>query len=110
MVSPPPPAIPADLTAALGERYAVRDLLGHGGMASVYLADDRKHHRVVALKVLRPELTASVGADRFLKEIEIVAQLTHPLILPLYDSGEAPPWLYYVMPYISGGSLRQRLM
>ena len=102
--------IPADLAAALADRYELRDLLGRGGMATVYLAFDRKHHRVVALKVLRPELAATLGADRFLKEIQIVAQLTHPHILPLHDSGEAGAFLYYVMPYITGGSLRQRLM
>ena len=104
------PPIPADLAAALSDRYELRDLLGRGGMATVYLAFDRKHHRVVALKVLRPELAATLGADRFLKEIQIVAQLTHPHILPLHDSGEAGAFLYYVMPYITGGSLRQRLM
>jgi hypothetical protein len=78
----PVPAIPPDLAAALSDRYELRDLLGRGGMATVYLASDRKHHRVVALKVLRPELAATLGADRFLKEIQIVAQLTHPHILP----------------------------
>ena len=102
--------IPADLASALVERYELRGLLGRGGMATVYLAHDRKHHRVVALKVLRAELAATIGADRFLKEIQIVAQLTHPHILPLHDSGEAGEFLYYVMPHISGGSLRQRLM
>jgi len=101
--------IPPDLAAALVDRYELRDILGRGGMATVYLAYDRKHQRVVALKVLRPELAASLGAERFLKEIQIVAQLTHPLILGLHDSGEAGAFLYYVMPYISGGSLRQRL-
>lgn len=103
-------AIPPDLAAALGERYELRSLLGRGGMATVYLAFDRKHQRVVALKVLRPELAATLGSERFLAEIHIVAQLTHPNILPLHDSGEAGPFLYYVMPYISGGSLRQRLV
>jgi len=105
-----PTDIPADLARALEERYELRELLGRGGMATVYLAHDRKHLRVVALKVLRSELAATIGADRFLKEIHIVAQLTHPHILPLHDSGEAGEFLYYVMPYISGGSLRQRLM
>ena len=104
------PEIPADLAQALEARYELRGLLGRGGMATVYLAHDRKHQRVVALKVLRSELSATIGADRFLKEIQIVAQLTHPHILPLHDSGEAGEFLYYVMPYISGGSLRQRLM
>ncbi|HEX7024815.1 MAG TPA: serine/threonine-protein kinase, partial [Gemmatimonadales bacterium] len=101
--------IPPDLAAALSGRYELRDLLGRGGMAIVYLAYDRKHQRVVALKVLQQELAANLGADRFLKEIHIVAQLTHPHILPLYDSGEAGEFLYYVMPYLTGGSLRQRL-
>ncbi len=105
-----PTDIPADLAAALAERYELRGLLGRGGMATVYLANDRKHHRIVALKVLRSELAATIGADRFLKEIQIVAQLTHPHILPLHDSGEAGEFLYYVMPHISGGSLRQRLL
>jgi tRNA A-37 threonylcarbamoyl transferase component Bud32 len=101
--------IPSDLSAALAARYALRDVLGRGGMATVYLADDRKHRRVVALKVLRPELAASIGSERFLHEIEIVAQLTHPHILSLHDSGEAGGFVYYVMPFIEGGSLRQRI-
>jgi serine/threonine protein kinase len=105
-----PFVIPPTLAAALADRYELRDLLGRGGMATVYLAYDQKHGRVVALKVLRSELAATLGADRFLKEIQIVAQLTHPHILPLHDSGEADEFLYYVMPYITGGSLRQRLM
>ncbi len=83
--------------------------LGRGGMATVYLAEDLKHHRSVAIKVLRPELAAAVGADRFLREIEIAAGLTHPHILPLHDSGEADGFLYYVMPYVAGESLRERL-
>src|SRR6185503_9719578 len=78
-------------------------------MAAVYLAYDRKHYREVALKVLRPDLAASLGAERFLKEIQIAARLTHPHILALHDSGEAGGFLYYVMPYIDGGSLRQQL-
>ena len=105
-----PTDIPADLATALAERYELRGLLGRGGMATVYLAHDRKHLRVVALKVLRSELSATIGAERFLKEIHIVAQLTHPHILPLHDSGEAAEFLYYVMPYITGGSLRQQLI
>ena len=104
-----PTDIPAELSDALASRYSLKSTLGRGGMATVYLADDRKHHRVVALKVLRPELAASLGADRFLKEIEIVARLTHPHILALHDSGEAGGFVYYVMPYITGGSLRQLL-
>ena len=104
-----PTDIPAELSDALASRYSLKSTLGRGGMATVYLADDSKHHRVVALKVLRPELAASLGADRFLKEIEIVARLTHPHILALHDSGEAGGFVYYVMPYITGGSLRQLL-
>jgi len=101
--------VPDRLTAALAGRYEVRDELGRGGMATVYLAADRKHNREVAIKVLRPDLAASLGAERFLKEIEIAARLTHPHILALHDSGEADGFLYYVMPYIDGGSLRQVL-
>ncbi len=102
-------AIPDDLRAALGGRYELQSVLGRGGMASVYLAADTKHHRSVAIKVLRPDLAASIGADRFLIEIEIAARLTHPHILPLHDSGEAAGFLYYVMPYIDGGSMRVRI-
>ncbi len=101
--------IPTDLEAALAERYEFRRVLGRGGMATVYLAYDRKHQREVAVKVLRPDLAASLGAERFLKEIQIVARLTHPHILVLHDSGEVAGFLYYVMPYITGQSLRQRL-
>jgi hypothetical protein len=102
-------AVPTDLQAALATRYALRRVLGRGGMATVYLADDLKHHRQVALKVLRPDLAASIGASRFLQEIEIAARLTHPHILALHDSGEAGSFLYYVMPFIDGPSLRARL-
>jgi serine/threonine protein kinase len=101
--------IPAGLETALAARYELRRLLGRGGMASVYLAFDRKHQRQVALKVLLPGLVAFLGVERFLKEIEIAAHLTHPHILALYDSGEADGQLYYVMPYVDGGSLRQTL-
>ncbi len=104
-----PSDIPADLRAALAERYELRHVLGRGGMATVYLAYDRKHHRDVALKVLLPGLAAFLGVERFLKEIEIAARLTHPHVLALHDSGEAGGFLYYVMPYIEGGSLRQEL-
>ena len=97
------------LNAALAGRYAIERELGSGGMATVYLADDVKHHRKVAVKVLRPELASAVGPDRFLREIEIVAKLNHPHILALYDSGEADGFLFYVMPYVKGESLRQRL-
>jgi len=97
------------LNAALAGRYAIERELGSGGMATVYLADDMKHHRKVAVKVLRPELASAIGPDRFLREIEIVAKLNHPHILALYDSGEADGFLFYVMPYVKGESLRQRL-
>jgi serine/threonine protein kinase len=98
--------IPDDLSNALGERFDLRDILGRGGMATVYMAYDRKHQREVAVKVLRPEIAATIGADRFLKEIQIVARMVHPHILPLHDSGEAGGFVYYVTPYIDGGSLR----
>src|SRR5512145_1371696 len=101
--------IPPALTGAVSDRYELRRVLGRGGMATVYLAWDRKHQREVALKVLRPDLAASIGSDRFLKEIEIAARLNHPHILALYDSGDAAGFLYYVMPHIEGGSLRQQL-
>ena len=89
--------------------YAVERELGAGGMAVVYLARDAKHRREVAVKVLRPELAASVGAQRFFSEIEIAAGLQHPHILPVFDSGEADGFLYYVMPCVDGDSLRARL-
>ena len=101
--------VPTDLARALGERYELRDILGRGGMATVYVAFDRKHHRDVALKVMRPDIAATIGADRFLKEIQIVARMVHPHILSLHDSGEAEGFIYYVMPYIDGGSLRDRV-
>jgi serine/threonine protein kinase len=97
------------LGAALADRYAIQEEIGAGGMATVYLAEDLKHHRKVALKVLRPELAAILGGERFLKEIEVTANLQHPNILPLYDSGEADTFLYYVMPYLEGESLRDKL-
>jgi serine/threonine-protein kinase len=93
----------------LGDRYEIRSELGAGGMAVVYLADDRKHNRQVAIKVLRPELALEVGPERFIREIEVTAQLSHPHILPLYDSGGQGSVLYYVMPYVEGESLRQRM-
>jgi eukaryotic-like serine/threonine-protein kinase len=101
--------IPERLAAAVADRYTVERELGRGGMADVYLARDLKHDRQVALKVLRPELAASLGTDRFVREIRIAATLTHPHILPLFDSGEAAGFLYYVMPYVEGESLRDRL-
>ena len=93
----------------LADRYAIERELGRGGMATVYLAQDLKLHRPVALKVLRPDLAASLGSERFLREIEIAARLSHPHILPLHDSGDAAGHLYYAMPYVEGESLRQRL-
>jgi len=97
------------LKTALADRYTLQRELGRGGMATVYLATDLKHERPVALKVLKPELAAVLGADRFLREVKTTAQLTHPHILPLHDSGNADGFLYYVMPYVEGESLRDRL-
>ncbi len=97
------------LSAALEDRYTLEHQLGEGGMATVYLAEDLKHKRKVALKVLKPELAAVVGAERFLAEIETTANLQHPHILPLHDSGEADSFLFYVMPYIEGETLGDRL-
>jgi serine/threonine-protein kinase len=97
------------LSDEVEDRYAIERELGAGGMALVYLATDLKHHRQVAIKVLRPELSATLGTERFLREIEISAQLQHPHILPLHDSGEAGGLCYYVMPYVDGPSLRSRL-
>jgi serine/threonine-protein kinase len=94
---------------ALADRYDVQIELGRGGMALVYLAEDIKHRRQVAIKVLRPEITGSIGAERFLREIEISARLSHPNILTLIDSGEADSLLFYVMPYVEGESLRDRM-
>jgi formylglycine-generating enzyme required for sulfatase activity/tRNA A-37 threonylcarbamoyl transferase component Bud32/dienelactone hydrolase len=99
----------ARLQEALADRYAVQRELGRGGMATVYLAQDLKHEREVAVKVFRPELAASIGADRFLREIRITAKFNHPHILPLLDSGEADGLLYYVMPFVEGETLRDRL-
>src|SRR5215470_8211992 len=99
----------ARLTAAVADRYRLERELGRGGMATVFLAEDLKHHRPVAIKVLDPELAASIGADRFLREIEVTARIDHPHILPLLDSGEAAGLFYYVMPYVEGESLRDRL-
>jgi hypothetical protein len=100
---------PTRLNTALEGRYRIQRELGEGGMAAVYLADDLRHDRKVALKVLKPELAAVVGAERFLAEIKTTANLQHPHILPLYDSGEADGLLFYVMPYLEGESLRDRL-
>ena len=97
------------LTGMIGDHYRLLRELGHGGMATVYLADDLRHGRQVAVKVLRPELGMVLGPDRFMREIRVAAALNHPHILPLHDSGEAGGRLFYVMPYVRGGSLRQRI-
>ncbi|MBA2683128.1 MAG: protein kinase [Gemmatimonadaceae bacterium] len=103
-------ANPVDrLAAALADRYRIERELGVGGMATVYLAEDLKHGRMVALKVLRPELSAAMGSERFPREIKTVAQFNHPHILSLYDSGEVEGFLYFVMPFVDGESLRDRL-
>jgi serine/threonine-protein kinase len=93
----------------LSDRYRIERELGRGGMATVYLAEDVRHHRKVAVKVLHPELSAVIGSERFLKEIELTAGLQHPHILPLFDSGTADGLLYYVMPWVEGETLRGRL-
>ena len=103
------PDIPNRLAVALADRYHLERELGQGGMAIVYLAEDLKHRRRVALKVLRPELAATLGPERFLREIELAAKLQHPHILPLHDSGETQGFLYYVMPFVDGENLRGRL-
>jgi eukaryotic-like serine/threonine-protein kinase len=101
--------VPIRLSAALADHYNVERVLGEGGMATVYLAHDVKHKRKVAVKVLKPELAAVLGADRFVQEIATTAALQHPNILPLFDSGTADGFLYYVMPYIDGETLRDKL-
>src|SRR5437879_13455213 len=97
------------LRTGLAGRYTIERELGAGGMATVYRAHDVKHRRMVAITVLRPELASLLGPDRCLREVEVAAQLNHPHILALYDSGEAEGFLFYVMPYIKGESLRQKL-
>jgi serine/threonine protein kinase/Flp pilus assembly protein TadD len=99
----------AGLSAAVAGRYRIDREIGRGGMATVYLADDLRHRRKVAIKLLQPELAQAVGSDRFLREIEIAAQLNHPHIVPLYDSGDVNGYLFYVMPFIEGESLRHRI-
>lgn len=94
--------IPERLLTALAGHYTIQRELGHGGMATVYLARDLKHDRDVALKVLRPDLAVGIGPDRFLREIKLAARMTHPHILPLYDSGEADGFFYFVMPLVGG--------
>src|SRR5690349_3156659 len=109
-MSPEAPApVPISLSDALADRYILERELGRGGMATVYLAHDRRHDRPVALKVLNREQSAALGAERFEREIKLLARLRHPFILPLHDSGEAAGELYFVMPYIDGESLRARL-
>src|SRR5438093_12059776 len=98
------------LSAALGDRYRIERVLGRGGVATVYVAEDLRHRRQVAIKVLRPDVAAAIGAERFLREIAIAARLTHPHVLPLIDSGQAEGSLYYVMPYVRGETLRERLV
>ena len=97
------------LQAAVSDRYEVIRELGHGGMATVFLARDIKHDRRVAIKVLQPEIALALGAERFQREIRIAARLQHPQILDLYDSGSSDGLHYYVMPYVEGKSLRERL-
>ena len=120
VATPPDPGVPprtmptgeievARVRQVLGERYRIERVIGEGGMATVMLAEDVKHRRKVAVKVMRPELAATLGADRFLREVEIAARLSHPHILPLHDSGEAGGLLYYVMPYVEGESLSARI-
>jgi serine/threonine protein kinase/tetratricopeptide (TPR) repeat protein len=99
-----------ELSSALSSRYRLERELGRGGMATVYLAEDLRHERRVALKVLHPELSSALGPDRFLREIKLAARLNHPHIVPLYDSGEAAGFLFYVMPVVEGESLRDRLL
>jgi TolB-like protein len=106
---PPLPELKLRVEAALAARYRIERELGRGGTATVYLARDLRHDRMVAIKVLYPELAASVGPERFLREIHIAASLAHPHVLPLHDSGEAEGFLYYVMPCVSGETLRDRL-
>jgi serine/threonine protein kinase/Flp pilus assembly protein TadD len=103
------PLAPPGLTGSLQDRYTIERELGRGGMATIFLARDLKHDRLVALKVLHPELAAALGPERFLQEIRVAARLNHPHIVPLHDSGRAGDFLYYVMPYVEGESLRQRL-
>ena len=103
------PELLGRLQSALADRYRLDREAGAGGMATVYLAQDIRHGRPVAVKVLRPELAAVIGAERFLAEIKLTANLQHPHILPLFDSGEADGYLFYVMPYVEGETLRDRL-
>src|SRR5689334_14493960 len=99
----------SDALQSLGDRYEIERILGTGGMAVVHLAEERKHQRKVAIKLLREDVGVSVGAERFLREIGIAARLSHPHIVPLIDSGQVNGQLYYVSPFIPGGSLRDRI-
>ena len=101
--------IPSELTSAVADRYVIEREIGRGGMATVYLARDLRHRRAVALKLLNPEFGAALGVDRFLAEIRVTANLQHPNLLPLFDSGEVNGQPFYVMPYVDGESLRQRI-
>src|SRR5262245_59386877 len=102
-------SFPAPLERALADRYRLEREIGHGGMATVYLATDLKHHRPVAIKTLDPDLAAGIGRERFRREIEIAANLSHPHVLPLIDSGTAGDHLYYIVPYVAGETLRAKL-
>ncbi len=102
-------AAPESLTEALNGRYSLEREIGRGGMATVYLARDLREGRLVAIKVMHPGLVATIGTDRFLREIEIAASLSHPRIVPLYESGDAGGVLYYIMPYVEGESLYELL-
>src|SRR6185369_6778739 len=104
-----PTSLGRRLAAALAERYQIEREIGRGGMATVHLARDLRHGRWVAIKVLREELAAAVGAERFLEEIRVTASLQHPHILPLFDSGSAAGLVWYVMPFVEGETLRSRL-
>jgi serine/threonine-protein kinase len=102
-------AVPPSLATALGSRYSLERELARGGMATVYLAQDQQQHRPVAVKVMNPKLANALGAERFAREIRIASSLAHPFIVPLYESGDADGDLYYIMPYLEGESLFQRL-
>ena len=100
---------PGPLQSSLADRYRIEREIGAGGLATVYLARDLRHGRAVALKVLRPDVTAAMGVERFQREVTVTAALQHPHILPLFDSGDSAGWLYYVTPYVDGESLREKL-
>src|SRR5688572_2368801 len=104
-----PPAAPQDLQALLGDRYIIQREIARGGMATVYLAKDLKHDRDVALKVMHREVALALGRERFLREIKLTAKLSHPNILTVHDSGESGDYVWYVMPYVEGETLRQRI-